>query len=433
MQSPVIIAGLSGQVRGLVAAIRSFGQPGSPKCVVVEGGDGSGKSLAAAAFQAVCQAGGTDVVLVNEGSEPASVIQRVGAGGALIVDNLDQLPAGLRRALFERRHSVSIGSLLTVSRLSPLERELLSTDDDHHLIGRWEDRAPDVLIIATLMWRRLGLKPDLPDLCAEGVPEAFGRGPWPKGAHSIRRVIDLLAEALALEGYFERTPRPITVADVLSALVAVIREEQPPEQEEVIRIVVEGRTDATYLEAAAQFAYEEWGTDLLSGCCVAPAGEDREGGAESVVRQLISLEAQGITAVGLFDDDEPGRMAAKVARRYTNQKVYLLPREFEPLRNPDPSSKIEIEDLVPTSLLERFFEEHSELGPEERTTRGDLTRIVVAGLDKERVASWICEHASFKEMAKVVYVLCILRRGIGLPLPDACPPLDDWIRKLGGR
>jgi len=416
-----------------VAAIRSLGQPGSPKCVVVEGGDGSGKSLAAAAFQAVCQASGTDVVLVNEGTEPASVIQRVDAGDALIVDNLDRLPGGLRRALFERRHGASIGSLLTVSRLSPLERELLGTDDDHHQMGRWEDRPSDVLIIATLMWRGLGLTPDLPDLCAEGVPEAFRQGPWPKGAHSIRRVIDLLAEALALEGYFERTPRPIDVADVLSALVAVIREEQPLEQEEVIRIVVEGRTDAAYLEAAAQLADEEWGSDLLSGCCVAPAGEDREGGGKSVVRQLISLEAQGITAIGLLDDDEPGRSAFKDTRRYTTQQVYLLPKEFEPLRNPDQSGKIEIEDLVPASLIERFYDEHSELKPEERTTRGNLTRIVIAGPDKERVARWICERASFKEMAKLVYVLCILRRSIGLPLPDACPPLDDWIRKLSGR
>lgn len=416
-----------------MTAIRALGQPGSPKCVVVEGGDGSGKSLAAAAFQAVCQASGTDVVLVNEGSEQASVIQRVDAGDALIVDNLDTLPAGLRRALFQRRHGASIGSLLTVSRLSPLERELLGTDDDHHLMGRMEDRQPDVLIIATLKWRDLGLTPDLPYLCSEGVPEAFSRGLWPRGAHSVRRVIDLLAEALALEGYFERTPRPISVADVLSAIVAVIREEQPLEPEEVIRIVVEGRTDAAYLEAAAQLAHEEWGTDLLSGCRVAPAGEDREGGAGSLVRQLISLEAQGITAVGLLDDDEPGRIAAKDARRYTNQKVHLLPREFEPLRNPDRSSKIEIEDLVSPSLIERFYDEHSELRPEERTTRGDLTRIVVAGPDKERVANWICERASFSEMAKVVYVLCILRRSIGLPLPDACPPLDDWIWKLSGR
>lgn len=432
LHAPVIVAGSSPQVLGLVAAIRSLGQPGARKCVIVEGGRGSGKSLASAAFQAACQDSATDAVLVNEGTEPASVIRRVQAADALIVDNLDQLSPGLRQALFARRHDASTGTLLTVSRLSAIERELLDDDDDHYLVGRWEERPSDVLIVATVMWRDLGLTPDLPDLCAEGIPEAFSRGPWTSGGHSVRRFITLLADALAIEGYFERTPRPIGIADVLSALVATIREEQPCEHEDVIRIVVEGRTDATYLEAAARLAREQWGTDLLSGCRVAPPGEDRQGGAGPAVRELISLEAQGVSAAGLFDDDDPGRTAARDARKYTNlnQKVNLLPAEFDPLKNPKGSGKIEIEDLVSLALIERFYEANPNLQPEEKTTRGNLLRIVIAGPDKERAAAWICERASFEDMAKIVYVLCMLRQSIGLPLPQACPPLPNWIREL---
>lgn len=426
VQSPVVIAGVSEQVRALVAAIGAIGGPEPRKCLVVEGGEGSGKSLAAVAFQAACQASGTDVVLVNEGSEPATVIPRIDAGTAIIVDNLDGLPDGLRAAMFERRHAPPGGSLLTASRLTALERQLLSTADDYHLMVPLEDRPLDVLVIAALKWRDLGLKPDLPDLCAEGAPESFSPGPWTKGAHSVRRFTEILAEALSLEGYFERTPRPIEVADVLSALLAVIREERPSEEEDTIRIVVEGSTDAVYLEEAARLAEEEWGADLLSGCCVAAPGPDREGGAQKAMRELISLEARSIIGVGLLDNDEPGRMAAKQARMYTNQRILHLPGEFDPLGG----EKTEIEDLLPVPLLERFYDAHPDLEPEERTTRGTLVRIVVAWPDKERLARWVSEHASFKELERVVYVLCMLRRSIGLPLPDKCPPPEDWIKQL---
>lgn len=428
--SPVVVAGSSEPIRRLVQAIRALGKREGSKCVIVEGGDGCGKSLAAAAFQAACQKDGLSTVLVNEGTEPGSVMRRLPDADALIVDNLDKLPVGLRRALYERRHATSSGTLLTLSRMNPLERQLLAGEDDHHPIGRWEQRPADVLIIASLAWDDLGLSPSLSELCGDDGAEAFRRGPWSRGAHSIRRAVRLIAEAIELEGYFERSLRPIGAADVLEAVVAVIREQEPPEQEDAIRIVVEGSTDAAYVETAARLAQERWGFDLLAGCRVAPPGEDREGGAEKAVRELLLLDAQGVTAVGVFDDDEPGRSAAKDARKFTGQKVHVLPAEFDPLKNPNGSGKTEIEDLVALPLLERFYAENSELQPEERTIRGDLTRVVVAGLDKEVAADWIAEHASFDDLQKIVYVVCMLRESIGLPLPDGCPPLADWIKEL---
>jgi hypothetical protein len=379
--SPVIIAGSSEPISRLVHAIKALGRPDSARCVVVEGGDGCGKSLAAAAFQALCQEDGRAVLLVNEGSEPASVMPRLKDADALIVDDLDLLPAVLRRGLFERRHTASMGCLLTLSRLNPLERQLLTVDDDHHPIGRWEERPRDVLIIASLAWNELGLTPSLPDLCVDGVAEVLGRGPWSRGAHSIRRAIALVAEAIELQGYFEQSPHPIGAADVLEALVAVIREDQPPEQDDEIRIVVEGSTDATYIKTAARLAYDHWGFDLLAGCHVAPPGEDREGGADKAVRELFLLDARGITSVALFDDDDPGRNALKDARKFSRQKVHLLPAEFDPLKNPNGSGKTEIEDLVSLSLVERFYAENPTLEPEERTARGDLRRVVVSGPD----------------------------------------------------
>jgi hypothetical protein len=79
--------------------------------------------------------------------------------------------------------------------------------------------------------------------------------------------------------------------------------------------------------------------------------------------------------------DEPGRTAAKDARRYTRQKVHLLPAEFDPLNAPQGSGKVEIEDLVASAMLQRFYEANPDLEPEERTTRGNRIRTVVAGPD----------------------------------------------------
>jgi hypothetical protein len=425
-----VVAAASEPMNKVVVSVRALGHADGPKCVIVEGGDGSGKSIAATAFQAESKSRGVSTVLVHEGTEHGKVMGQVAAAGAVIVDNLDGFPTGLRRALFQRRHSAPGGTLLTVAKLDALERQLLSADDAYCHVGRWEDRPIDVLIIASRAWDDRGLVPGIADVCESAVAGALCRGLWARGAHSIQRAVDFVAEGLGIEGYFDRPAGQIEVARVLEAIVAVIREEQPPDEEDAVVIVVEGSTDVVYLQAAAVLAQTEWGSDLLAGCKVSPPGEDREGGAERAVRSLFRLEALGVTAVALFDDDEPGRAAAKDARKFSAQKVHLLPAEFDALGNPSGAGKTEIEDLVALSLVERFYAENAAMEPEERTVRGNRTRVVVAGPDKDIAAEWIAEHACFRDLRKLVYVLCRLRESVGLPLPGACPPLDVWLREL---
>lgn len=427
--TPVVIAGTSQPIRALVDAIRALGEQGEARCVMVEGGLGSGKSLAATAFQADCIQRQMDAVFVHEGTDPVGLIRRLTATSTLVIDNLDRLSSGLRAELFKRRNS-GRGAVITCSKTNALERELLGSGDSWHQVGRWDERPADVLIIAGLAWKDLGRHVELADVCGDGVAETLCRGPWPRGAHSVRDVIGRLAESLELEGYFEHSTRVIGLAEVQSALLEVLRLEAPVEIEDAIHILVEGSTDKHYLETAGRLAAEEWGTSPLSGCRVIAPGEDREGGADKARREMIKLEAKGITVVALFDDDDAGRAAAINARKQSGQKVHLLPFEFDPLRKPVGLGVIEIEDLLPLPLLEAFYSGHPACSPEERTIRADLTRIVVAGVDKDSAAKWICERASFKDMRKIVYVLCVLRNSIGLPLPPACPPLESWINEL---
>jgi hypothetical protein len=397
--------------------------------IIVEGGMGSGKSLVATAFQASCLESGVGVVFVHEGTDPREAMQQRSGSSALIVDNIDKLPVGLRAGLFKLQPTLE-GVLITSTKLSALERELLTGSDSFHSIGHWDERRADVLILASLAWRELGPGTELADVCGDDVVGELCRGPWPRGAHSVRDTITLLVEVLELGGYFDRALHPIPVGDVRGALLEVIRQEQTVETPDAIRIVVEGSTDARYIETAARLAAQIWGADLLSGCRVAPPGEEREGGAEKALREFVRLEAIGITAVALFDDDDVGRSAARDARKFGSQKVQILPAEFDPLRRPPGTSSTEIEDLLPTRLLEEFYDANAACEPEERTTRGGLTRIVVRGLDKDKVAAWISDRATFEDMRKLIYVICVLRRSVGLPLPAACPPLDTWLKDL---
>lgn len=213
---------------------------------------------------------------------------------------------------------------------------------------------------------------------------------------------------------------------MLNALVTVIREDLPSEPDDRIQIVVEGDTDAMYLETAARLAIVKWGDDLLLDCRIVASGAGRGGGAQRAVGRLLALEENGIPAIGLFDADVDGIRAKKDVERLTSQRVYRLPEELAPW----PNSEIEIEDLLPVSLIESFYEGRPELEPEEKIIRGTLTRIVVDGADKEDLANWVCQRVSFQEMERFVYVFFMLRQSIGLRLPHACPPLNDWLRDL---
>jgi hypothetical protein len=186
-------------------------------------------------------------------------------------------------------------------------------------------------------------------------------------------------------------------------------------------IVVEGSTDVTYLTAAAEVAEHAWGWQLLDGCELRAAGDDRGGGANAVWQRLIELAAASVECVGLFDNDDVGRREYATARKQSLQ-VELLPAEFDRLRLADDQRVLEIEDLLSLRILDDFFRAYPE--PEEIRWRNGQLRLVPNGKDKEVLAEWTARQMRVEDCERLIYLLCVLRKRLGLQIPR--DDLDQW-------
>ena len=130
-------------------------------------------------------------------------------------------------------------------------------------------------------------------------------------------------------------------------------------------------------------------TCLRVGLAVAAAGMGQRGGTEGVVRELVSLRAVARTVlrpngrpmyrfVGLVDNDRAGRLAVKRAHEldtsiveykdmFRLQPVLPIPLDLDPtsLRRRFEWANVafrsldwELEDLLPSSLVDAFIEEN---------------------------------------------------------------------------
>ena len=145
-------------------------------------------------------------------------------------------------------------------------------------------------------------------------------------------------------------------------------------------LLVEGASDRAYLELAARLHRQTTGEDLLEGGSlriVAGQGTKR---AAADFGLLQSMESQGIRYVFLLDGDEPGAAAASAMGKFGAQKN----RHFFQLERADYRDKagkswdVEIEDMLPWSLLEAFIDRYPG-AVEERFQRGDVHKVVIQG------------------------------------------------------
>ncbi len=400
------------------------------------GPPGAGKSALLSAAIAEATRRGHNLATISTGTDPG-ILRSLGRGdvGVLAVNRLDDLTPTMRSGVLSSRARCSIGMVATAESMSAVTRSTLTEELDVVIdLPPLEHRPRDVLAISQLFWPELCGDPsaDFVSGCIDDALENLCLGPYPHGVSSLRSSLQQMVDALVTGGDLlgGQLRRQVEARDVSDALLASFRAGATAVWGEATPavVVVEGTTDVTYLRAAAALADQHWGWSLLDGCELVPAGEDRRGGAQAVWHRLFELTARSVECIGLFDNDDVGRRERTMARKQ-NLRAELLPPEFDRLRLPEDHRSLEIEDLVCLRVLDRFYEEHPDLEPEERRERaGGLRRITPQGVDKDALADWAAARVTIDECERVVYVLCRLRRELGLPVPR--DDFDDWLRDL---
>ncbi|MEV6907052.1 hypothetical protein [Amycolatopsis sp. NPDC051071] len=432
---PVQVVAVSPQLVQACELIDDLGR-GDSRFVLLQAPPGGGKStLVAAALTAFTELG-RPCEQIRLGHDPGSVLERLVQNkldAIVVVDDCDRLNASILRRLVAKRRNCQ-GLLLTATKVGSDISSVLSEEHDRYLrVPRLEERADDLLRVAGMMWTRLPMPP-LAEACDHSALTALREGVYPKGAWSLEVILTSIVELLEASGDLVdgRLRRKITSSDVIPHLYRLMKEQMP---QTVVAptdavLVVEGETDEVYLRRAAELALEQRGWHLLDGLQIeAPTG--RTGGGSAVVDRLLELRRKDVAQIGLFDRDSAGLAAYDMARKLGLKRLQL-PAKFDPLARDDQSAVVEIEDLLPIELLDRYYHEHPDVSSEERHWRLGRWRIVPLGKDKGELAGWVCSVASYDDLERCVYLLVELRKELGLP--SSAEMLDKrWLSRLQNR
>jgi hypothetical protein len=437
-ESPVVVASYDPTLSGLCDELRRICRREGTHVFAV-GPTACGRSLLLAALREEALEHGLRVETLSQSTADRQQVLRDLAAGkldVLAVDDFELLPRGTQSTVLANRGRCSAGVFVTAREFSATTRSVLTDSADLIVteISRLEDRPRDTLAIAELLWQQIsGVPTALLAHSESAALHALCGGPYPDEVRSLRATLESIADALIsagdiVEGTFRRRIAQSDVASALLSVARAARASQTDRREARASIVVEGSTDVTYLEVAADKAKQTMSWDLLEGCHIIAAGENRSGGAEGVFRRLLALRVSDQEAVGLLDNDDVGRKQSKIARG-NDLEVVVLPVEFDRLQLGD-TAEVEIEDLLPVDVLERFYLEHADLRPDEVRWRGEAWRIVPRGVDKTTLADWVAAHIDVTGCERLLYVLCMLRQQLGMPAPRS--DLDQWREHLTG-
>lgn len=209
-------------------------------------------------------------------------------------------------------------------------------------------------------------------------------------------------------------------------------------------ILVEGTTDVCIFKLAARLKRDLDGHNVFEEMSIIAAGENDRGGTYGVIRELITLRSLARTClspngrpiyrfIGLFDNDNAGRLAVKEAQRIdtsileyrdifrlqqvmpTNGSLDIktLQKSFENKNGHYKGMDWEIEDLLPEHFFAAFLEEHptamlKEIKKHDKIHR-DLTRD-----GKARLHQYIRENAIHEDLEELIKVIQALRFLLGL-------------------
>ncbi|SCL50681.1 ATP-binding protein [Micromonospora chersina] len=432
---PVQVVAASPELVQACDLINDLGR-GDSRFVLIQAPAGGGKSTLIAAALAAFTELDLPYERIQADHDFGPIMKRLSQGNLdtiVVVDDCDKLQASTLRQIVARRRNCR-GLFLTATKVGSETSSALDDEYDRYLRIPHLDRRPDdLLLVAAMIWSRMSMPP-LADACDESFTEVLLQGTYPKGARSLEAILTSMAELLETSGDMAggHLNRKITSGDVTPHLLRLFRAqaEQATVAPTDAVLMVEGETDEVYLRRAAELALQEHGWRLLDGLQVeSPVG--RTGGGSSVVDRLLDLRRDGINGIGLFDRDPPGSAAMDIARKH-NLKRYQLPTKFDPLDRGDEGALVEIEDLLPVEMLNRYYEEHPDASAEERHWRLGRWRIVPLGKDKGDLAAWVCSVATYDDLERYVYLLVAVRQTLGLPRYVSMSD-KSWLSRLQQR
>ena len=366
------------------ASVRAWIGAPSSACLVV-GSIGAGKShlLSSAVGDMV------DPVVMPppDGSDCRQFVDvlKSSTGRLVVADDLDKFSKGLREEVIKLVAASGHVLLASMTELPSRTRGLLLAKCADAIVVSLEDpasRAEDVgaFIAQWIPLNGLTAEGDAVGdctafCCASDLPQGF------------RTVEDFLVELAGSSWRFSGT---LPAADAASAYRQAI---SPPPSRPTI--LVEGYTDRVYLE---------W---LLQGFPSVPAVEVRDcGGASRVAEQVIALRNQGCLCVAVLDSDNIGKRLRKQLVEFRHP-VVAVPVEAVSLPKSayDHVQQVaEIEDLLPISILERFFSS-GQRRPELEIRAPTGVRYVIGESDKRDLAQWVVEEAERQAVPKLAAFL----------------------------
>ena len=211
-------------------------------------------------------------------------------------------------------------------------------------------------------------------------------------------------------------------------------------------VIVEGTTDVDLLHLARQLEKRATGEELFAnGLTFIVAGKGDQGGARGVVRELLGLRCVARTSqladgrakyrfVGLFDDDEEGRRAIKLARsidrsileyrdvfrlrpvmvRDGNPDPRTLEKRFRERNGPYGALDWELEDLVSPDFAAVFEQEFPTAVIRMVEREGRVHRKYTAD-GKAHFHRYIRTNAMQEDLLAVIDLIRAVRFYFGLP------------------
>lgn len=400
--SPEFVIQAEDSTANAVSVLRAWSQKklDATDYCVIQGPKGCGRSHMLRALEGACK---PDEVVFCGGLDEDWGVGQSNVFGAkqqtILIDDFDEYSGEARQALVAAIKAGGHRATIAVRALTP---ELEKQWKYHLSVPRTatlrpvEERPKDIAVFCGVWARDNSVT--LPKsstfvetatyLCELGIPDGFCD------------VIEIL-RALTDDG------RPIW--DPVSPLLPRYHRRVVRERKSALPIIlVEGKTDELYLNWASKLATGGPPRDLEIRPCHK---------ASQIPAAALELRNRNQKYVGLFDNDEVGRACSKDMSAFGHPN-HVLPIARDPLQGKAGKIvdlSIEIEDLIPSSHLERFLVERKRLAEMiVELPRAGVKRIVVHKDDKYDCAQWVQDNVDPQGGTQIREVYNILREHLGL-------------------